>query len=201
MQLYVAGTGSFAAEIVDWATAAGARVLGLLELLDPSRVGAAIHGLPVCDPADVPPGGTVVIGAGGDRRELWRRLATDRWRPASVIHPAAHLARDAAVGAGATIGPRAVVGAGARIGEQAILSRGVLLGHHVAVEAFVTLNPGVNIGGNSTVGAGAFIGMGATIVDGTRIGTDAIVGAGAVVLRDVEAGTQVHGVPAREVPR
>jgi hypothetical protein len=34
MDVFVAGTGSFAAEIVDWARAAGARVVGLIELLD-----------------------------------------------------------------------------------------------------------------------------------------------------------------------
>ena len=47
------------------------------------------------------------------------------------------------------------------------------------------------------VGRGASIGSGATILCGVTIGEYAIVGAGAVVTRDVPAGTSVAGSPAR----
>ena len=44
---------------------------------------------------------------------------------------------------------------------------------------------------------GASIGSGAVILCGVTIGENALVGAGAVVTRDVPAGTTVAGVPAR----
>jgi acetyltransferase-like isoleucine patch superfamily enzyme len=44
---------------------------------------------------------------------------------------------------------------------------------------------------------GASIGSGATILSNVTIGERAIVGAGAVVTRDVPAGTIVVGTPAR----
>jgi len=44
---------------------------------------------------------------------------------------------------------------------------------------------------------GASIGSGAVILCGVTIGENAMVGAGAVVTRDVKAGTTVYGVPAR----
>ena len=47
------------------------------------------------------------------------------------------------------------------------------------------------------VGRGASIGSGATILCGVTIGEYAIVGAGAVVTRDVPAGTSAAGNPAR----
>lgn len=46
---------------------------------------------------------------------------------------------------------------------------------------------------------GASIGSGATILCGITIGENAIVGAGAVVTRDVAAGTTVAGNPARVI--
>jgi hypothetical protein len=82
MEVCVAGTGSYPAEIVEWARAAGATVVGLVELLDPGRVGMVKHGVPVCDLDDVPADGTVAIGLGGDRRavlyELLHRFRAER---------------------------------------------------------------------------------------------------------------------------
>jgi acetyltransferase-like isoleucine patch superfamily enzyme len=46
---------------------------------------------------------------------------------------------------------------------------------------------------------GASIGSGATILCGVTIGENALVGAGAVVTRDVAAGTTVVGNPARAI--
>ena len=44
---------------------------------------------------------------------------------------------------------------------------------------------------------GATLGSGAVVMGGVRIGENALVGAGAVVTRDVDAGSTVAGVPAR----
>jgi len=41
------------------------------------------------------------------------------------------------------------------------------------------------------------IGMGAVVANGLEVGAGAVVAAGAVVLRDVDAGARVQGVPAR----
>ena len=45
--IYVAGTGSFALEVAEYARDAGFTVAGLIELQDPARVGTEVHGLPV----------------------------------------------------------------------------------------------------------------------------------------------------------
>ena len=195
--LYVAGTGTFAAEVAGWAAESGHDPAGLIELVDPGRVGDTIHGLPVVGIDDRPEGGTAVIGIGADRREVWSRLAEAGWEESSIVHPAAHLARTARPSHGVTVGPMAVIGAESEIGAQALVSRGVLIGHHVSVGAYANLNPGCNVGGNSNIGEGCFIGMGATVVNGVTIGPGATVAAGAVVLRDVEPDTRVQGVPAR----
>lgn len=185
--------------MADWARAAGLRVAGLIEMLEEERVGGTRHGFPIVALAGGSVRASAVLGMGGDRRAAWERLAERGWSAGRVVHPAAVVAFDARLGAGAAVGPVAAIGACSSIGEHAMVSRGVLVGHHARVGAYATLNPGANIGGNSTVGEDAFIGMGATVVNGATVGEGAVVAAGAVVIGDVEAHSRVQGVPARAV--
>lgn len=52
--------------------------------------------------------------------------------------------------------------------------------------------------GETIIEDGAWLGAGVTVLRNVRIGKLAAVGAGAVVTKDVPAGTVVTGVPARE---
>jgi acetyltransferase EpsM len=197
-EIYIAGTGSFAAEIADIARAASFEVRGLLELMDASRVGQTIHGLEVL-PVDSPPqpDAPAIIAVGGDRRDAGRRLTAAGWGAATVIHPAAHVSPTAAIGAGAIVFPGVVIGAHTRVGEHALVSRGALVGHHVTIGDYATVGPGANIAGWSEVGSGGHLAMGSIVVNGKRVGSGSLVAAGAVVLADVGDGGRVQGVPAR----
>ena len=65
---------------------------------------------------------------------------------------------------------------------------------------FVQVAPRACLTGGASVELGGFVGAGAVVLQGVRIGAWSVVGAGAVVTRDVEPGTTVIGVPAREKP-
>jgi sugar O-acyltransferase (sialic acid O-acetyltransferase NeuD family) len=196
--IHVAGTGSFALEVAEYARAAGLEVAGLVELQDPERVGTVIHGLPV-RAADDPPDrdALAVVGASGDRLAHWARLAPHGWRPGTIVHPGAHVSTSAELGPGCVVGPGAVIGAASELGEHVLVGRGVLVGHHTVLEAGVTLNPGANVAGHVRVGRGAAIGLGALVANTRQVGAGAVVAAGAAVVRDVAADTRVQGVPAR----
>ncbi|MCV3271072.1 sugar O-acetyltransferase [Roseobacter sinensis] len=61
---------------------------------------------------------------------------------------------------------------------------------------------GLEFGQPVDIGRNVWIGGGALILPGVTVGDDAIIGAGAVVTKDVPAGTTVAGNPARPlVPR
>jgi sugar O-acyltransferase (sialic acid O-acetyltransferase NeuD family) len=200
-ELYMAGSGSFAVEIADWAGDAGWEVRGLIELLDPARVGGATDGHPVV--ALQPPAGNprAVVAAGGSRDEHWSTIERLGWGTATIVHPSAHVSSTATLAAGCVVGPGAVVGAMSAIGPHTLISRGTLVGHHCRIEGFVSLMPGANLGGHVRVGERSTVGMAAVVVNGGMIGRGATVAAGAVVLGEVAQGARVQGVPAREYRR
>jgi sugar O-acyltransferase (sialic acid O-acetyltransferase NeuD family) len=199
--VYVVGTRTFAAEVVDYARDAGLQVAGLVEPHDGAATGASVHGLPVTRLGDEPAGErrTAILGTGEtDRRQLVERLRAAGWELSGLIHPRAHVAPSGTVEAGAVIGPAVVVGACAQVGAHAVLGRGALVGHHTTIGAFCTLGPGANVAGNVQVEDGALIAMGAVVRDHTTIGAGAVVAMGAVVVDDVPPAVEVRGIPARQ---
>jgi acetyltransferase EpsM len=205
-EIHVAGTRTFAAEMIDWAQAAGLHVAGLVEPSDRTRVGQVIHELPVTW-LDAGPGagdGAVLVGTGQSaRREIVARLIRAGWRPVRLIHPLAQVSARSTVDEGAIVGPGAIIGACSTLGPHVVVNRGTLIGHHTQVREFATLGPGVNVAGNVRVDADAFLGMAAVVRDHVTVGACSVVAAGAVIVRDVPAGVQVRGVPAtvQEGPR
>jgi sugar O-acyltransferase (sialic acid O-acetyltransferase NeuD family) len=199
--IYVVGTRSFAAEVVDYASAAGFEVAGLLEPYDRDRVGTEAHGLSVTWLEDTGHVAAAVGTGERDRRPVVERLEAAGIEPVTVVHPAAHVSPSARIREGCVVGPAAVVGAATELGRHVVVGRGALVGHHVVVGDYATLNPGANVGGNSTIGSGALVAIGAVVRDHVRVGASALVAAGAVVVGDVADGVEVRGLPARPVER
>ena len=197
--IHVAGTRTFAAEVVDYARDAGLAVAGLVETRDPARIGSEIHGLPVRALEDRPDGDARVIVGTGDvaRREVVARLGRAGWEVTGLIHPTAHVAPSAQVAPTALIAPRAVVGAAVAIGDHVVVARGALVGHHTRIAPFATLGPGANVAGNAVIEEDAFLAMGCAVRDHVTVGAAAVVAMGAAVVSDVEAGARMQGVPAR----
>lgn len=107
------------------------------------------------------------------------------------------------------------IGKGSEIGEGSMLDlcADVLIGEEVALGPgciIYTHNHLVDLDRSAVwkgsvkrspvvVGDGAWVGARVTILPGVTVGPRAVVGAGAVVTRDVAAGTTVVGVPAKPV--
>ena len=197
--VYIAGTGTLAEDVAEYAVAAGFSVAGRIELIDRDRIGNVIDGAPVIGPEARPCQGEAgaAIGVAGDRREHARVLRAHGWALPSIVHPSAVVSPSSQLGEGVILGPLVVLGAQSRIADLVQVGRGALVGHHVELGPGVVLHPGANLGGNACVGAGATIGIGAAVVSGAAVGEDAVIAAGAVVVRDVPPKERVQGVPAR----
>lgn len=99
---------------------------------------------------------------------------------------------------GATIGARLFIdhGMGVVIGETATIGNDVTIYHDVTLGG-TSLSTDIR---HPQIGNGVIIGSGAQLLGPIKIGDNARVGSNAVVVKDVESGTTVVGVPARVVP-
>lgn len=81
------------------------------------------------------------------------------------------------------------IGDGTQIGCRAVLAA---VGHDLDPE-----KRGNNLPAPLHIGKNVWIGSGAILLPGVSVGDDAVIAAGAVVTKDVPAGTVVGGVPAK----
>lgn len=106
------------------------------------------------------------------------------------------------IGDGAVLSPFVTLTSNISIGRHFHANLYSYVEHDCVIGDFVTFAPGVHCNGNVHIENDAYIGSGAIIRQGTpgrplRIGAGAVVGMGAVVTRDVAAGSTVVGNPAR----
>lgn len=117
--------------------------------------------------------------------ELWRRSGVP-------IGEGTHIFRDVVLGRG---GKDPIT-----IGRNCVLTGCVILGHDASTNAFLGLKPGERSPIMPVViEDDRFIGYRAIVLMGVRIGRGSIVGAGAVVTKDVPAGSVVAGNPAKVI--
>jgi serine O-acetyltransferase len=98
---------------------------------------------------------------------------------------------------GATIGKRFFIdhGMGVVIGETAVIGDDVTIYHGVTLGG-TSSEPGIR---HPQVGNNVIIGSGAQLLGPIKVGDGSRIGSNAVVVKDVEAGATMVGVPARAV--
>jgi len=172
----------------------------------PAKQGCAVGGLPVLGSLSWireqhRPGFVYVIAIADTRA---KRAIAEQLRPwslafVSAAHPAAF------VGSGVRLGPGALINAGVTIaydtviGEHTTVNLNATIGHGCVVGRFSTVAPGANIAGTVRIDEGCDVGMNATVSKGLHVGEWSSIGPGTVVIRDVAAGQQLFGNPARVV--
>lgn len=128
------------------------------------------------------------------------------------IWPFSHVLPGAIVGSDCNICESVFIENDVSIGDRVTIKNGVQIWDGVTIESDVFIGPNVTFANDkyprskvwqkeivrTFVEKGASIGANATILPGLRIGANAMIGAGAVVTKNVRAGTMVYGNPASE---
>jgi sugar O-acyltransferase (sialic acid O-acetyltransferase NeuD family) len=203
MRIAVVGSGGHAKVVADAVLAQGHEFSGFFGE-DSSRWGQTVLGYPILGPIKGWQQQSIealVVGIGDNlaRKVVFNQLKSAGAKLITVVHPRATLGKGVALGEGAVVLANVVVNSDSQIGPNCILNTACTVDHDCIVSAHVHVAPGVNITGHVKLGEGTFVGTGAKIIPRILVGDWAIIGAGAVVVRNVDDGAKVIGVPARAI--
>lgn len=208
--LLIVGAGGFARETAAAVQAINAvrpewDLLGFVDD-DPALRGREFESTPVLGPVAAGlaahPSARVVVCTGNPKNYfsrflIVRRLGLSPERYATIVHPAASIARSSVIGRGSVVLAGTVATAQCRIGNHVAVMPMAAIIHDVEIGDFATLSSGVRLGGGARIAMGAYVGAGAVLREGLTVGEWSLVGMGAVVTRAIGRGEVWAGVPAR----
>lgn len=149
---------------------------------------------------------TVAIANSRVRQDIFSKLEKDNVGLLDVQASNVIVLDEVKLGAGSILSPFVTLTSNIKIGEGFHANIYSYVGHDCIIGDFVTFAPGVKCNGNIKIENHAYIGTGAIIKQGRPghpllIGEGAVIGMGAVVTKNVPAGTTVVGNPAKPLTR
>ncbi len=192
----VGGSGRHARVVLEAADLAGLPVRGVLSDARPSGEAffgshRVLGGLDCLQDRSFLQGCRIHLGTGDRavRRSMAETVRTSGGQLGTIFHPAGIVSPSAVIGAGAFVAAGAIVGVGAVLAEACLVNTGASIDHDCRLDTGVCIGPGARLAGTVLCEADVFVGLNACVLQGLRIGRGAVIGAGAVVTRDVAAGS------------
>jgi sugar O-acyltransferase (sialic acid O-acetyltransferase NeuD family) len=205
--IVIIGAGGYSQEIVWVADAINAaemqwNILGYVDPAKPHRKGEMLYDRPILGGwEEFRPGRETFFCCGiGDpaaRRKECDEAELRGFKPATLIHPSAILAKHVTIGEGCVLGPLVVMAPYSSLGRHAALNTGSVVGHNSEVGDFAVLCPYAQVLGGVTVGPLAYLSTHSTVNVRRKVGAGAVLGANSFLLTDLPARASAIGIPAK----
>ncbi|HHY33908.1 MAG TPA: hypothetical protein GX515_12975 [Firmicutes bacterium] len=131
------------------------------------------------------------------KRSIISRIQHFNVRFPTLIHPRAYVSTRSQIGVGTLIQAGCILSVENRVGNFVFLNFNVVVGHDVIVGDYSSLMTGTVLSGGVVLEEAVYTGTSVTTIPNVVLGRECIVGAGATVIRNVQPGVTVAGVPAR----
>ncbi|MBH10711.1 MAG: hypothetical protein CMG74_10260 [Candidatus Marinimicrobia bacterium] len=139
------------------------------------------------------------IGNNKVRSEKYSLLKGKGFEMISIVHPQALIDTKVTYGDNVIIEMGTAIHTKSIIGNNVFLGGDALIGHHNSIGNHVLVGGNVSFGGSVVVEDYVSIGVGACIKPGVKLGEGSVIGVGAAVVKDVDPGDVVVGVPAKSI--
>ena len=133
------------------------------------------------------------------KKKIVQKLAVYNLKYPGFVSQNAWVSNGVKIGRGAIIYPGVSINHGTNVEDFALINMNCALGHDCQIGAYSFLSPGVSLGGFTKLEKGVQMGIGSTTKQSITIGEFARIGGQTMVLKDVNSGLTVVGVPAREL--
>ena len=171
---------------------------------DPNKQGQKIAGIPVLGPvamlAELVQENVAV--AWGIAFPKIKATLFEKFENLNVVYPSfiaknAWISNQVTIGQGSIIYPGCSINYESSIGNFVVMNMNCAIGHNATIGDFVSLAPGVNLGGYTQIGNQTELGIGAATKQFIKIGENCVVGGQAMVIKNIEDGLSIKGVPAK----
>ena len=185
------------------------QILGVLDI-DPQLMGKKILGVNVLGSEHeilkqyLPHSVQLVNGIGSvgptvGREQIFQKFKSFGYSFLTIIHPTAYVGQEVILGEGVQLMAGSIVQPGSEIGDNVIINTNASVDHDSFIGNHVHLAPGVICCGSVKIDSGTHAGCGVVIRQGVHIGKNSFIAAGAVVVKDINVGSKVAGVPAKSM--
>lgn len=203
--LYIVGAGSVGGHIASNPLLYGLEDVEIVFIdRDPNKIGKTFVGKPISGPVesllDIKDPISVVIGAAfpNIKRRVFKKLSSNQnvFFP-SLIAKNAWVSKGVELGKGVIVYPNSSVNYGSVLEDFCILNMNCAVGHECHIGKFTSLAPGVHLGGHTVIGEGTEMGIGSSTKQSVHIGDHVVVGGQSMVVKNIDSGLKVKGVPAK----
>jgi sugar O-acyltransferase (sialic acid O-acetyltransferase NeuD family) len=179
-------------------------VVGFLDD-DKDKIGSQFYGLSVLGNVDhvhsLKGRFSVAIGIAspGAKRKIFQKLKGSDLLFPSFIAENAWLSKKVTVGEGVILYPGVSINYETIVEDFVIMNMNCAIGHNCHIARYSVLAPGVNLAGFTQIEEGVDVGIGVSTRQNIVVGANAVIGGQSMLIKNVEPGSKIAGVPGREI--